>query len=756
MKNATVAIEDEQFYQHIGVKPEAILRALLVNLRSGEFSQGGSTITQQVIKNALLSQEKTITRKVKEWILAIKLDRTMSKEGILGLYLNEAPYGGNIYGVEEASVSFFGHHANELTLVEAAYLASLPQSPTRLSPYGNNIQLLEARKNFILKKMFELGSITQTDYKRALTEKVKFIPRAEQGILAPHFVMFIKEQLAETYGEDVVSEGGLRVTTTLDMDMQEKAEEVVKKYATQNEKTFNAKNAALVAIDPKTGQILAMVGSRDYFDAEHEGNFNVALAKRQPGSAFKPFVYGAAFEDGYTPDTVVFDVPTQFSTQCDVLGNPLPGNDASQCYMPENYDLRYRGPISLRDALAQSVNIPAVKMLYLVGLTHAIEFAERVGITTLQNKERYGLTLVLGGGEVSLLDMTSAYGVFANDGKRNPYTGILKIEDASGNSIVEYIRRETPAIDPEIARKISDILSDNEARTPAFGTRSFLNFVNRQVAVKTGTTNDYRDAWILGYTPSLAVGAWAGNNDNTPMEKKVAGFIVAPLWNEFFSLVFQSLADEKFPKPQSVSKTLKPALRGIWYGGETYAIDKISGKRATEFTPPDLIVERVIPNPHEILYWVNKGDPSGSPPSNPFNDFQFLLWEIPAQQWISNHELPEKALGKMPDEFDNLHSPLLSPLITILEPNATTTYTRSQKLFVNTKITGSFAIERVDLFVNSLFLGSTRLLPYTFSFVPEALSDMRATNELRVFAHDVVGNTSEKTTIFKVDIPPTQ
>lgn len=753
MKNATVAIEDEQFYRHIGVKPEAIIRATWVNLRSGEFSQGGSTITQQVIKNALLSQEKTVTRKIKEWILAIKLDRIMSKEDILGLYLNEAPYGGNIYGVEEASMSFFGTHANELTLGEAAYLASLPQSPTRLSPYGNNVPLLETRKNLVLKKMLELGSITQTDYQRARMEKVKFIPRAEQGIRAPHFVMFIKEQLAEIYGEDMVNEGGLRVTTTLDMNMQEKAEEVVKKYATQNEKTFNAKNAALVAIDPKTGQILAMVGSRDYYDVEHEGNFNVALAKRQPGSAFKPFVYGAAFEDGYTPDTVVFDVPTQFSTQCDVLGNPLPGNDASQCYMPKNYDGKYRGPINLRDALAQSINIPAVKMLYLVGLPHAIEFAERVGITTLQNKERYGLTLVLGGGEVSLLDMTSSYGVFANDGKRNPYTGILKIEDVSGNTMMEYVQKETSAMNPEIARNISDILSDNDARTPAFGAQSYLNFANHQVAVKTGTTNDYRDAWILGYTPSLVVGAWAGNNDNTPMEKKVAGFIVAPLWNEFFSLVFQSLTDEKFPKPQSVTKTLKPALRGIWYGGETYAIDKISGKRATEFTPSDLIIERVIPNPHEILYWVNKGDPSGPPPRNPFNDFQFLLWEIPAQQWIANHGLPEKAAGKIPDEFDSIHSPLLSPLITILEPNATTTYTGSQKLFVETKITSSFAIKRVDLFVNGIFLGSTRLLPYTFSFVPEALSDIRTTNELRVAAYDAVGNMSENTTIFTVDIP---
>ena len=750
MKNATVAIEDDQFYQHIGIKPEAILRAVWVNFWSGGYSQGGSTITQQVIKNALLSQEKTITRKVKEWILAIKLEREMNKEQILGLYLNEAPYGGNIYGVEEAGMSFFGHHANELTLAESAYLASLPQSPTRLSPYGNNVKLLEARKNLVLKKMLELGSITQREYDQAMKEKVKFIPQAEQGIRAPHFVMFIKEQLVETYGEDTLNDGGLRVTTTIDMDLQSKAEDVVKKYAEQNEKTFNAKNAALVAIDPKTGQILAMVGSRDYFDVTREGNFNVALAKRQPGSAFKPFVYGAAFEDGYTPDTVVFDVPTEFSTHCDALGKPLPGDDASLCYMPENYDGQHRGPISLRNALAQSINIPAVKMLYLVGLDHAIEFAERVGITTLMNKERYGLTLVLGGGEVSLLDMTSAYGVFANDGKRDPYTGILKIEDSSGNTITEFSQKETQAIDPEITRKITSVLSDNVARTPAFGAQSYLNFPNRQVAVKTGTTNDYRDAWIIGYTPSVSVGAWAGNNDNTPMEKKVAGFIVAPLWNAFLAQVLPSLPDEKFPEPQPTSKNLKPALRGIWYGGETYPIDKVSGKRATEFTPPELIEEGVIPNPHEILYWVNKADPTGPPPANPYTDPQFLLWEVPAQAWIALNGLPTQAWAKIPTTFDDLHKPELVPSISIVEPNATTTYDRTQKLFINTQVRSSFTIDRVDFFVNGTFLGSTNGIPYTFAFKPGDVDNIQKTNELHVTAYDTVGNKSEAMTLFNV------
>ncbi len=752
VQNASVAIEDDRFYQHIGIEPKAILRAVLVNLglREGYQGQGGSTITQQVIKNALLSNEKTITRKLKEWILAIKLERELTKEQILTLYLNEAPYGGNIYGVEEASVSFFGKRASALTLAESAYLAALPQSPTRYSPYGNNFQLLENRKNLVLKRMYELGSITEVEHLAAKEEKVEFVPQQERGIRAPHFVMFVKEKLVETYGEEMLNEGGLRVTTTIDLPLQTKAEAVVKTYAEQNAKTYNAKNAALVAIEPKTGAILAMVGSRDYFDIKNEGNFNIALAKRQPGSAFKPFVYGAAFEAGYTPDTVVFDVPTQFSTRCDTEGNALNGGDDSICYMPENYDKSYRGPISLRNALAQSINVPAVKMLYLVGLDHAIDFAERVGITTLAKKERYGLTLVLGGGEVSLLDITSAYGVFANDGKRNPYIGILKIEDSEGNMVMEAAPREVQVIDPEIARKMSDVLSDNVARTPAFGAQSFLNFPDRQVAVKTGTTNDYRDAWIVGYTPSLVVGAWAGNNNNTPMEKKVAGFIIAPLWNAFFTEAFKTLPEESFPAPQPISRTLKPALRGLWYGGEIYKVDKISGQFATAYTPQEYIEERVIPNAHEILYWVNKKDPTGPHPANPYADSQFMLWETPAQAWIAQNGLPNSAWANIPTSFDNLHKPEYIPIIAIREPSSTTTYPLNEKLLTDIQVQSTYPINRVDYYVNGVFLGSTQSMPYEFSFIPSALAQVLSTNELRVVVSDSVGNQSEQKTSFIV------
>ncbi len=741
IKNATVAIEDEEFYDHIGIKPTAILRAVLVNIKEMEYSQGGSTITQQVIKNALLSQEKTISRKVKEWILALKLEQIMTKEEILELYLNDAPYGGNIYGVEEASMTYFGKRAGEINLAEAAYLAAIPQAPTRYSPYGNNIDKLEARKNLVLKRMYDLNMITSEEYEKVRNEVVKFQPPRERGILAPHFVMYIREILVDMYGEDVITEGGLRVTTTLDMDLQRTGEEVVARYAKENEKNFNASNAGLIAVDPKTGHILTMVGSRDYFDTESEGNFNTTLAKRQPGSAFKPFIYAAAFEQGYTPDTTLFNVRTEFSTFCDPFGEPLGGADESKCYRPENYDHTYNGPVSLRNALAQSMNVPAVKLLYLTGLDKAIDISERLGITTLGDKSQYGLTLVLGGGEVTLLEMTSAYGVFANDGKRNQHTGLIKVEDNKGTILYEFKNNETQVIDENVARQISDVLSDNIARTPAFGSDSYLNVKDRTVAVKTGTTNNYKDAWIIGYTPSLSVGAWAGNNDNSSMEKKVAGFIIAPLWNTFFTTATSTVSDERFTPPRPIDPNLKPALRGVWYGGTTYKVDKISGKFATEHTPQHLVEERVIPNPHEILFWVNKNDPTGPAPVNPYNDPQYLLWEIPAQQWITENGVPANAWNSIPDGFDDLHLPEYVPTITITEPIPETTLTAGQKAIVRSMITSHFPIKHVDFFVNDTFLGSLTNTPYDFSFVPEYASSTRST--IRIIANDTVGNKKE-------------
>ncbi len=657
IKNATVAIEDSNFYQHSGISWQGIIRALFANIGSGRLSQGGSTITQQLAKNALLTSEKSVTRKIKEIILAFKLEKILSKEQILGLYLNEIPYGGSNYGIEAASHYFFGKNARNLTLTEAAYLAALPQAPTYYSPYGNHRLELDQRKDLILKRMMALGFITQDELAAGQEEKVNFISRAEQNLKAPHFVMFIKSYLEEKCGKDIVEEGGLKVTTTLDWDLQQKAEKIIAQYGAENEKKFNAKNAGLIAIDPKTGKILAMVGSRDYFDVQHEGNFNVALARRQPGSSFKPFVYATAFKKGYTPETVLFDLPTEFNSSCNADGTPKQGINKEECYHPENYDNIFRGPVILRNALAQSINVPSVKTLYLAGVDDSMKTAQDMGITTLTDPLRYGLTLVLGGGETILLEMAGAYSVFANDGVKNPVTGILKIEDNKGKIFEEFALQPKQVLDKNISRQITSILSDNEARTPAFGSQSYLYFPKRDVAAKTGTTNDYRDAWVIGYTPNFSLGIWVGNNDNSPMEKKVAGFIAAPMWNAFFQEALKKLPDEKFTKPDPPPANLKPVLRGEWRGGNVYLIDSVSKKRATEFTPKEFIEEKVLTQIHSILYWVKKDDPLGPAPENPESDPQFLLWERPIRDWVVKQGIKEETIESIPQDFDSVHLP---------------------------------------------------------------------------------------------------
>ena len=425
IKDATVAIEDTGFYTHGGIQIKAIIRAVWANLTGSSFNQGGSTITQQVIKNSLLTSEKAISRKMKEWVLAVRLEKVMSKDEILSIYLNENPYGGSIYGVEEATQTFFGKKASEVTLAEAAYLGALPNAPTFYSPYGNNKNKLDERKNLVLQKMLENKFITETEYEKAKKEVVVFHQKISNSIKAPHFVDYVRQYLESRYGEKVVREDGLRIITTLDYKLQAKAEEVVKKYALENKISYNAENAALVAIDPQTGEILTMVGSRDYFDKEIDGNFNVTLAHRQPGSTFKPFVYATAFNKGYTPETILFDLPTEFQSTCDPQGKPIGNTNPKDCYMPENYDSKYLGPMTLRDALAQSRNIPAIKTLYLAGIKDSLDTARNMGITSLSNSDQYGLTLVLGGGEVSPLELTSAYGVFANEGVRNPYVSMI-------------------------------------------------------------------------------------------------------------------------------------------------------------------------------------------------------------------------------------------------------------------------------------------------------------------------------------------
>jgi len=733
IKNATVAIEDSEYYQHKGISITGIIRALLTNLSEGRLrGGGGSTITQQLVKNSFLTPEKTFARKIKEAILSIKMEKNFSKEKILTLYLNENPYGGSIYGVEEASFSFFGKRAKDVTLAEAAYLAALPQAPSYYSPYGINKDKLDDRKNIVLKRMLDLGFIEEVRYEEAKKEDVLFLNRDERGIQAPHFVMFIKSYIEKTYGKDAVENSGLKIVTTIDLDLQKEAEKMVEDYIKEIEGKFNAKNAGMIGIDPKTGQILVMVGSRNYFDENYEGKFNVTLGKRQPGSSFKPFVYATAFKEGYTPETVVFDLKTEFNASCNPDGTPKPGINSKECYQPGNYDNIYRGPVSFRDALAQSINIPAVKVLYLAGLKDSLQTAKDLGITTLGDPSRYGLTLVLGGGETTLLEMTGAYSVFANDGVKNPITGILKIEDSKGNTIEEFKSKSINALDSNVARTINDILKDNDARAPSFGQESWLYFPEREVAVKTGTTNDYRDAWVIGYTPNFSLGLWVGNNDNLEMEKKVAGFIAAPLWNEFFKKVFEKLPEESFPEMNKQTMTdLKPILRGYWQGGISYFIDKMSGKLATEFTPEETKEEKILTQIHSILYWIDR------------ESSQFVLWEDPVRQWAKNQNIKEQTEDDIPKEYDDIHTEEYQPIVKIISPQPNDIFQKSDDIIIKIETSGHFPIMQVDFYLNDFYLGSISPPIYEFYFNTDNIPIINEKENIRINVIDQMKNKKE-------------
>lgn len=687
IQKATIAIEDAEFYEHSGFRPLSFARALFANVRSGSFSQGGSTITQQVVKNALLSQRKTISRKLEEIILAMRLERRYSKEQILQTYLNEASYGGTIYGAQEASQYFFGVDAKDVDLAQAAYLAALPQAPTRLSPHKVNSEtgrneLLEERKNLVLKRMLEERLITREEYDSAVSEAVAFRKERTAGIKAPHFVFFIREYLEEKYGADTVAQGGLRVVTTLDWELQEKTEEIVGKHAPAMERNFNARNEGVVAIEPKTGQILAMVGSRDYFDERIDGAVNVTTSFQQPGSAFKPFVYAAALERGYTPETVVFDLQTQFSTACkpqEIASSTPP------CYAPTSFDGAFKGPVTFREALAQSLNIPAVKTLYLVGVENALKMAERVGITTLGSAAHLGLSLVLGGGDVTPLELTGAYATLANDGVRNPPTGILRVEDRVGNALEEYEDKSERAMDAQIARQISDILSDNEARAPEFGADSPLHFPEKNVAAKTGTTNDYWDVWILGYTPSIAIGAWAGNNDNSPMEKKIAAFIIAPMWHEIMEYALEKYPSEPFPPPAPENaEQLPPVLRGEWN------TDPKQGA-------------------HEILYWIDKDNPRMGAPK--MGDPQLPYWEYPVSFWTGAARAGEQGAFGF-----TITSPVWGAIARVFEP-----------LTVSAAHPQPETVRRVIYYLNGGYVGASTQPPYPITIVPEGVGIMQLT-----------------------------
>jgi len=727
LRQATIATEDASFYTNPGVDAKAILRAVIINLRGGEVLSGGSTITQQLARNVLLPPEertqRTLTRKLRETILAWRLARAYSKDEILTLYLNETYYGNLAYGVEAAAQAYFSKSAAELDLAECALLAGLPQSPALYNPLADP-EAAKDRQAVVLDLMVKHGYIDRAQARLAKEEQLHFAS-VPFPIRAPHFVMHVRRLLEDELGLATLERGGLQVYTTLDLDMQDTARWIVRRRLAQLSERRgglpdrNVRNAALVALDPWTGEILAMLGSPDYFNPRIDGAVNVTLATRQPGSSIKPITYAAAFDphraEPYTPATMVSDVRTSFVTK---------ENDP---YVPVNYDYLYRGPVLLRQALASSFNLVAVKVLDHVGLEDMTALARRLGITTLDDSERFGLALTLGGGEVRLLELTAAYAAFANSGYRVTPVAILRVEDTQGNILREW-RPETGkwVLDERVAYLITDILSDDMARISGFGEGSVLQ-LSRPAAAKTGTTTDWRDNWTIGYTPELVVGVWVGNADNEPMRhvSGVAG--AAPIWHDFMEEVLKSRPVREFAEPEGLVRVEVCSLSGklpspycphrkteLFIAGtepreyctmhRPVRIDVTTGMLATENCPPEQVVERVYTFlPPEAMEWGRK---QGIP--QPPTEYCFLHGQSEAdtrytiqgnQSPISNLQSPISIVMTSPDPFSVFR---LSPALPL----------GHQRIEVAARLAEEMVVTELILYVDGESLAELSTPPY--------------------------------------------
>lgn len=718
VKEATVAVEDKDFYRHRGIKFTSILRAIGADILHRGAVQGGSTITQQFVKNALLSPQKSLSRKIKELILSLEIEGMYSKDQILGMYLNEIPYGTNAYGIEAAAKTYFDKSAKDLTISEAAFLVALPKAPTYYSPYGQHKDALLARKDFVLDRMTEVGFLDKGEAEEAKKDPVidRLMPRRE-NIIAPHFVMFVREKLIDAYGEQMVNEGGLTVYTTLDIEKQKKAEEAIEK----NVKMINghgASNAALTAIDPKTGEILAMVGSVDYFDTKNDGNVNVAISDRQPGSSFKPIAYAAAFKGKYNPASPLFDITTDF------------GN-----YQPQDYDGKNRGLVTIREALANSLNIPAVKILYLAGLDKVVDTAHELGITTLNDRERYGLSLVLGGGEVKPLDMATAFGVFANQGILQETHAILKVNDGKGKVLSEYKNEDhrKEVLDPQITYLISDILSDNNARSMIFGPNSPLNFGARRVAAKTGTTQEFHDGWTVGYTPSISTAIWVGNNDNKAMTSRSDGVVVAaPIFRAFMNEMLKTFPQEDFIRPSGIQEIVVSKISNKLPTDMTPEEDKIkdifaswqvpteeddvhikikvckaTGEQADDSIPSELTEERVVSNIHSEV------------PDKP-------NWEEPVLEWARNAGYQ----NFLPQQKCSLDAEKNRPIISIITPKSGEVMNGLFKIAA--EINAPFGVKKVEFSIDGIVVNTDADAPYEVDYDSSSLSSGKHTISIRV------------------------
>ena len=747
IKYATISLEDQDFYSHYGIKLSSIARSLLKDIVALGKTQGGSTITQQFVKNSLLTNEKTFIRKVKEVILSLEVETKFSKDEILAMYLNEIPYGSNAYGVEAAAQTFFGKPARELTLDEAALIAALPQATAYYSPYGSHTDALVGRKAFTLKTMARLGYITEEQANEATSINTleKVLPQKDI-IAAPHFVMYIKDYLQEKYGDRAVEESGYKVITTLDWDKQQIAEEAVRNGAANNKK-WNASNAALVAMDPKTGQILAMVGSKDYFDTSIDGNVNVAIRDRQPGSSFKPYVYLAAFSKGYLPETILYDTKTQFETA------------EGKSYEPNNYDGQFHGPLPMMKTLGGSLNIPAVKALYLVGVKEAIDLAKNLGITGLNDPSKLGLSLVLGGGEVTLLDHVNAYSTLATGGIRHQKSAILRIEDAHG-AILEEIKPDAGerVVDEKYVAMLDSVLSNNANRAWVFGENSPLRFDNRPVAAKTGTTNEFRDGWTIGYIPSLAVGVWAGNNNNTAMVEGADGVnVAAPIWRAFLDKALSNYAIESFPKynpddeiGDGEGKTNKPMLAGELEQKENLKVCEIPGEKnayclANKYCRDKDADKKDFVSDHDILYYVSRDDPRGPIPEKPDRDPQYKNWEKGVEDWYEKKK--GVVLGEPPkDECKESDFKNLLPKAGLTTPDSVAA--ASVTLSVN--VDAPYDVENVSYSINNSSVGSTSTKPYSITYTIPADKN-HSSLTVAVEVTDKNGNKAKDEKSMKVD-----
>ncbi len=735
VKWSTIVAEDRKFYEHGGIDYKGIMRAVLVNVTTLDpTGQGASTITQQLVKNAILTTEQTYTRKIKEIILSLALERRYTKDEILQLYLNEIPYGSTNYGIESASQAYFNKPIEEVSIAEGATLAALPQAP---SMFLNNPDRLKTRRDWIINSLYEFNHITAEERDAALAEETP-VELKLTGIEAPHFVLWVKEQLEEEYGQITVEQGGLKVLTTIDYDKQKMAEEAVTANVEARAESYGFNNSGLIAMDPKNGQILAMVGSADYFNDDIDGQVNVTLRPLQPGSSFKPIVYSAAFERGYTPNTILWDVETTFVT-------------ATGPYHPRNYNLKENGPVTIRKALQGSLNIAAVKMLYLVGVDYAIDYAERLGYSTFEDRSNFGLAIVLGGAEVKLIDHVGAYAVFANDGVYHEPVSILKVEDSSGNVLKEWEESEgEQVIDNNIARMITNVLSDDASRAYAFGSGSLLTLPGRPVATKTGTTNDYNDAWTIGYTPSLVAGVWTGNTNGSAMNRGSGGSTVAaPIWNAFMRNALAGTTVESFTAP-SIAQLGIPVMDGQLPSQEV-VIDKASGKLATEYTPERFREEKICGEYHSILHYINKNKPTQALEGES-SDPYYQSWETAIQDYLlrANAELEEGELPRetceIPTEYDDLHVPANFPTVSIDSPGRNSDVGR--EFMVEVSASAPRGISKLEYQIDGNFVVQSYNRSGTMITLPSWVSE--GSHTLTVIAYDDIDNQGDDSVQIKV------